>query len=70
MVILVTLKGNFFYFLVFSKILGFSTMTLSSRFSDPIFRLLLDYIQHEQVKRLDFGCSMKTLIATKSKILN
>ena len=34
-VILVTLKGNFLYFQVFSKILGLSTMTLSSSFSDP-----------------------------------
>ena len=36
MVILVTLKGNYFlYFQVFSKILGLSTMTLPSRSNDP-----------------------------------
>ena len=34
-VILVTLKGNFLYFQVFSKILGLSTVTLSFSFRDP-----------------------------------
>ena len=32
--------------------------------------LLLDYIQNEQVKRLDFDCSMQDIIASKSKVLN
>ena len=36
MVILVTLKGNYFvYFQIFSKVLESSTITLSLRLSDP-----------------------------------
>ena len=45
-VILATLKGNFLYFQVFSKILGLSTMTLSSRFSD----LVADHISRTSTK--------------------
>ena len=43
---------------------------IRAKWNGGLCSLLLDYIQNEQVKRLDFDCSMQDIIASKSKVLN
>ena len=43
---------------------------IRAKWNGGLCSLLLVYIQKEQVKRLDFDCSMQDIIASKSKVLN
>ena len=41
-----------------------------AKWNGGLYSLLLDYIQNEQVKRLDFYCSIQDINRFKSKTLN